>query len=113
MPGAGLPLMAGDFPRHRRVWGDPRHLCQRRLHQPDRELPLRVPHGLQLQQPAAGLRRCCRPPTPTPAWGPGPSPTLCSPGKSFKFRESQFPPLPMGLTPFQGAPAHVIPSMWF
>ena len=89
--------------------GDPRHLCQRRLHQPDRELPLRVPCGLQLQQSTAGLRRCCHPPTPTPRWDPGPSPTLSSLGKSFKFHESQFPPLPMGLTAFQGAPSRVTP----
>ncbi|VFV25684.1 fibrillin 3 [Lynx pardinus] len=73
-PGAGLPLTADVLPRHRRVWGDPRHLCQWHLHQPDRELPLRVPHGLQLQRRAAGLRRCHLPGLPSPGWEARPPP---------------------------------------
>ena len=109
LPGAGLLLTAGALPRHRRVWGDPCHLCQWRLHQPDRELPLRVPHGLQLQQGAAGLRRCRPPASPAPGGMLVPPPSLCSLGKSFKPREPQFPPLRMGLTPFRGAPSHITP----
>ncbi len=43
--------------RYRRVPRDPGNLRERRLHQPDRQFPLRVSHGLQLQQHPAHLRR--------------------------------------------------------
>lgn len=75
---------AGAFCRHRRVWGDPCHLCQRGLHQPDWELPLRVPHRVHLQQRAADVRRCGLPSLAGPGWEAGPAP-LYSLGKSFSL----------------------------
>lgn len=101
-PGAGLPLTADVLPRHRRVWGDPRHLCQWHLHQPDRELPLRVPRRLQLQRRAAGLRRCHLPGLPSPGWEARPPPHALWTSHLSSIRLS-FPFCTVGPMPFQGA----------
>lgn len=82
----------GVLPRHRRVRGDPRHLCQWHLHQSDRELPLRVPYGLLLQQCSAGLRRYFLPALAALV-GMLVLPPLSSLGRSFKLHEPPFPPL--------------------
>lgn len=106
LPGAGLPLTAGALPRHRRVWGDPRPLRRGHLHQPDRELPVRVPRRLPLQRRAAGLRRCHLPDLPGPGWEAA-SPPRALRTCHLSAISLSFPFCRMGLMPVQGPPSHI------
>lgn len=101
LPGAGLPLTAGALPRHRRVWGDPRPLRRWHLHQPDRELPVRVPRRLPLRRRAAGLRRCHLPDLPSPGWEAA-SPPRALRTCHLSAISLSFPFCRMGLMPVRG-----------